>query len=280
MIPWRERFARREPCFDDDAGLGFPAGTIRQLSLMTNMATDDDRQYPWLPGVRQSYLHFEAVLAVAEREMGIQPKSGSSGLTVDWLPTPDLSGAASESVVQSLRANHVAIFPEAYRPQDCARLLEVARTYPMKEDSDITGSLAANAGVTVAFISPDQDNLLVLALHALALALQNYFGPTGTLPMGWAPRLWELQAYPAGCPAMERHRDDQTWINLIALVTLSGSAGLTIWGSTGLEHTHVVHPGTLVLLPAPGFSGLDLRPLHKVGSMIEERWVASLRQEK
>lgn len=65
------------------------------------------------------------------------------------------------------------------------------------------------------------------------------------------------------------HRDSASYKLLVAILTLEGSARFSVVSDrdgNGAIDEWIIHPGSLVLVRAPGFQGVeDGRPMHSVG---------------
>jgi len=93
-----------------------------------------------------------------------------------------------------------------------------------------------------------------------------------------------IQKYPAGSKGIGIHKDGLRYRNFVFIITLAGVSELfTCTDRQGSSPVIIDdRPGRLVILPAPGFSGLkdeQHRPLHGVRSVTQARLSIGFRQE-
>lgn len=88
-----------------------------------------------------------------------------------------------------------------------------------------------------------------------------------------------VQRYEVGCRGITPHRDHLRYRELVALVTLQGHARFFVCEDrSGLDSREIdMPPGSLVLLPAPGFAGNDERPFHHLSDVTTRRVSVGLR---
>ncbi|MBV9652633.1 MAG: hypothetical protein JO296_21200 [Pseudonocardiales bacterium] len=83
----------------------------------------------------------------------------------------------------------------------------------------------------------------------------------------WAPNEVAIQRYQPGSLGITPHRDQRRFAQLVAVVTVAGSAPFTLCRDRAGDpiHTWQAGAGSLLLLRGPGLSGDDGRPMHSVG---------------
>lgn len=83
----------------------------------------------------------------------------------------------------------------------------------------------------------------------------------------WAPTEVAVQRYQPGSIGITPHRDQSRYAQLVAVITVAGSAPFTLCRNRAGDpiRTWQADPGSLVLLRGPGLAGEDGRPMHLVG---------------
>ncbi|MGH3873650.1 MAG: alpha-ketoglutarate-dependent dioxygenase AlkB [Pseudonocardiaceae bacterium] len=84
----------------------------------------------------------------------------------------------------------------------------------------------------------------------------------------WVPNEVAVQRYPPGSVGITPHRDQRRYAQLVAVVTVAGSAPFTLCHNRDGDpiRTWQADEGSLVLLRGPGLAGdPDGRPMHSVG---------------
>ncbi len=118
----------------------------------------------------------------------------------------------------------------------------------------------------------------------LAMELQNQlrrFLPRWAFRSTLAFNEIEVLRYPANSSGISVHRDSNRYVNLIALVNITGGGQFfTCADRNGsLSIAHAATAGDVILMPGPGFDGLEAGPFHYVDGIVEERFVCSIRQK-
>jgi len=100
---------------------------------------------------------------------------------------------------------------------------------------------------------------------------------------GWKPNLVTVQRFKPGMLGITPHLDSKRFTKLVAIFTTKGSAPFTLCRNRRGEIVARwrVRPGSLLLVRAPGFAGLeDGRPFHMVGGPERgERYSLALRMD-
>jgi hypothetical protein len=84
----------------------------------------------------------------------------------------------------------------------------------------------------------------------------------------WVPNEVAIQRYQPGSLGITPHRDQRRFAQLVAVVTVAGSAPFTLCRNRSGDaiQTWQAHEGSLILLRGPGLAGdPDGRPMHMVG---------------
>ncbi len=123
--------------------------------------------------------------------------------------------------------------------------------------------------------------------HALRAALERAVaGALARLtppPLAAPPRFNDLimQRYRPGSLGITPHRDHIRYRDLVAIVTLAGRARFFLCPDrSGRDAREVpIPPGSLLLMRAPGFAGLQDRPFHMLSDVTETRIALGLRRE-
>lgn len=90
-----------------------------------------------------------------------------------------------------------------------------------------------------------------------------------------------VQRYHSGSFGITAHRDHARYINLVALIQLSGDGRFyTSDTRSGFGAREVYcQPGYLLLMRAPGFAGRKYRPFHNLSDVKTERYSVGLRHD-
>jgi len=187
--------------------------------------------------------------------------------------------AGAIALLHNVRALSVPILTENFRRD----LLEEARQYPLRKIHNFVGS--GNDRVEQQMYLQNQ---LDTNGHfaQLSSAFQALFDKA-TYNRQWfdAPVVfndWMVQKYTTDCVGITAHRDRTDYRHLICLFVLSGHGQFFI--SSERQRTDQMEianlPGDVILMPGPGFVGLDARAFHCVENITEERWVFGLRHDE
>jgi hypothetical protein len=87
--------------------------------------------------------------------------------------------------------------------------------------------------------------------------------------------------YPKGDVGLGAHRDHSKYRNLIVSLTLCGTSRFNLHDHPDAPpyRSFRVGPGCAVVMCAPGFKGLDIRPYHSITEVTEERIALILKQK-
>jgi hypothetical protein len=90
-----------------------------------------------------------------------------------------------------------------------------------------------------------------------------------------------VQRYPKGALGITAHRDHIRYRDLVALVTLSGTARFCLCADRGGRGTREIPSpgGSLLLMRAPGFAGRRDRPFHFLDRVTQPRLSLGLRHD-
>lgn len=169
-------------------------------------------------------------------------------------------------------------------PGSCGPLIEAAMALPYRDATPIVGTdeqrVHQNFELTVQ-LPPDS------LFHRLAKALERLteraLGHIDPPPLAGPVRLDDMiiQRYPVGSAGITPHRDHIRYRDLVAIVTLSGHARFFICADrSGRDAREIpIRPGSLLLMRAPGFAGLEDRPFHMLSDVTEERLSLGLRHD-
>ncbi len=91
-----------------------------------------------------------------------------------------------------------------------------------------------------------------------------------------------IQKYPVGSGGITPHRDRTDYRHIICLFVLDGFGRFYV--SDDRNKTNAIEianlPGDVVLMPGPGFVGLNERPFHYLENITSERWIFGLRHDQ
>ena len=93
---------------------------------------------------------------------------------------------------------------------------------------------------------------------------------------------WIIQRYAPGGIGITPHRDRTDYRHLICLFVLSGHGRFHIskdrLKSQAMEIANL--PGDVILMPGPGFRGMEHRPFHYLEDVTTDRWIFGLRHDE
>ena len=93
---------------------------------------------------------------------------------------------------------------------------------------------------------------------------------------------WIIQQYAPGGIGITPHRDRTDYRHLICLFVLSGHGRFQIskdrLKSQAMEIANL--PGDVILMPGPGFRGMEHRPFHYLEDVTTDRWIFGLRHDE
>ena len=169
-------------------------------------------------------------------------------------------------------------------PEGCGPLIEAANELPYRDATPIIGTderrVHQDFELTVQLPPDSPFHRLAKALECLTEdALTRLDSP----PLNSPIRLDDfiIQRYPVGSAGITPHRDHIRYRGLVAIVTLSGLARFFICADrSGRDAREIpIPPGSLLLMRAPGFAGLEARPFHMLSDVTEERLSLGLRHD-
>jgi hypothetical protein len=146
----------------------------------------------------------------------------------------------------------------------CARLVAELGSGPYEPVAPVTGQVRQQAeafGVPVEQLHPRYPVLADLC-DELVGQVQRHGVPE------WVPNEVVIQRYQPGSLGITPHRDQRRFAQLVAVVTIAGSAPFTLCRNRSGDsiQTWQANEGSLVLLRGPGLAGdPDGRPMHTVG---------------
>ncbi len=93
---------------------------------------------------------------------------------------------------------------------------------------------------------------------------------------------WMLQKYEVGKIGITPHRDRTDYRHIVCLFVLSGHGRFCVSDDRQRSNEQEIAnlPGDVVLMPAPGYSGLSERPFHYLENIREQRYVFGLRHDR
>ena len=192
--------------------------------------------------------------------------------------SPEMLGRAVQ-ILQHVRSISVPILTDQFR---CI-LLEEAKNYPLRPAKNTVGT-AKNL--------VHQDMLLQDELKSdgafaeLVVAFQQHFDEAISGHSYFsAPVIFNdvmLQKYEPEIGGITPHRDRTDYRHIICLFVLEGFGRFYIADdrikTNAIEIANL--PGDVVLMPGPGFIGLNDRPFHYLENITQERWVFGLRHDQ
>lgn len=192
--------------------------------------------------------------------------------------SPETLGRAV-SILRHIRTVSVPILTEDFRHA----LLDEAKMYPLRTVRNTVGTGENQV---------HQDMLLHDQLKAdslfseLAGEFQTLFdAAVGSLGLFSSRVVFNdvmIQMYEPGSGGITPHRDRTDYRHVICLFVLEGHGRFYI--SDDRKKTNQLEianlPGDVLLMPGPGFVGLEQRPYHYLEDITEERWIFGLRHDQ
>lgn len=85
----------------------------------------------------------------------------------------------------------------------------------------------------------------------------------------WEPNDIAVQRYLPDHGGIATHRDYKSDVLLVAIFTIAGAAKFRVWDGSKVRNEWLTHPGSLVLLRAPGLTeAKEDRPYHSIGKPV------------
>jgi 2OG-Fe(II) oxygenase superfamily len=155
----------------------------------------------------------------------------------------------------------------AVRPLFCARLVAELRDGPYKPVAPLIGQVRQETeSFEVPFEQLEKYPVLRILCSELVWQVHEHGVPE------WVPNEVAVQRYQPGSIGITPHRDQRRYAQLVALVTIAGSAPFTLCRNRDGApiRTWRTGEGSLVLLRGPGRPGdPDGRPMHLVGGPLD-----------
>ena len=182
-------------------------------------------------------------------------------------------------ILQHIRSVSVPILTEDFR----RALLDEAKKYPLRPARNTVGTGQNQVHQDMLL----QDQLKADSLFSeLVSEFQQLFDEAiDSLELFSSQVVFNdvmIQMYAKGSGGITPHRDRTDYRHIICLFVLQGHGRFYISDdrkkSNQLEIANL--PGDVLLMPGPGFIGLDERPFHYLEDITEERWIFGLRHDE
>ncbi len=167
------------------------------------------------------------------------------------------------TLLHEVTAQGAAYAARAVRQPVCAQLAAELRDGRYEPVESVIGSVRQETeAFEVAVAELDRYPLLSSVCDELVRRLHEHGVPQ------WVPNEVSIQRYRPGSIGITPHRDQRRYAQLVAVITITGSAPFTLCRNRGGDplRTWQADEGSLVLLRGPGLAGdQDGRPMHMVG---------------
>ena len=190
---------------------------------------------------------------------------------------PQLAGTIRN--LQYVRALSLPILADEFRKA----LLDEAKQYPLRAARNTVGKGANQVSQDMLL----QDQLRSEGLFVrLTNLFQELFDKSLDSNFYFEDRVvfndLIIQKYEAGSGGITPHLDRTDYRHLICLFVLSGHGRFYISEDRQKKNQIEIlnFPGDVILMPGPGFKGLEKRPFHYLEDITEERWVFGLRHDE
>lgn len=182
-------------------------------------------------------------------------------------------------ILKHVRSVSVPILTE----DSCDALLTEAKQYPLRPARNTVGTGERKVYQDMLLQDQLKDNSL---FNELVMHFQNLFDEAiADTSYFSAPVVFNdvmIQKYEVGSGGITPHRDRTDYRHIICLFVLEGSGRFYI--SDDRSKTNAMEianlPGDVVLMPGPGYSGLNERPFHYLENITSERWIFGLRHDQ
>lgn len=217
----------------------------------------------------------QEILQLIER---VQPRSPSRLSQILFRTSPETLGRAVK-ILQHIRSISIPILTDDFRRE----LLDEAKQYPLRSARNTVGKGANRVHQDMLL----QDQLTEQSLfNELVVEFQKLFDEAvDSLGLFSSKVVFNdvmIQMYAPGSGGITPHRDRTDYRHIICLFVLEGYGRFYISGDRNktnqLEITNL--PGDVLLMPGPGFAGLEERPFHYLEDISEERWIFGLRHDE
>jgi hypothetical protein len=156
-----------------------------------------------------------------------------------------------------------AFAAHAVRQPVCKQLAHELRDGPYQPVESVIGRVRQETETfEIAIPRPDRYPVLSSVCEELIRQVHEHGVPQ------WVPNEISIQRYRPGSVGITPHRDQRRYAQLVAVVTIAGSAPFTLCRNRAGDPIQIwqAHQGSLVLLRGPGLAGdPDGRPMHSVG---------------
>ena len=194
----------------------------------------------------------------------------------------DSRKAAFLSSVSQLKTQHFAAI-ECFSDVEIAAMIAQSETLSFRKAREVAGN-NIHQDFDICFPAPltghfsDCAKMLEMLVADAALTLPNLCEGSFVI------NDFAIQKYPKASKGIGIHKDSTKYRNFVFIITLAGTSELFICLDRQGSNAVVIddRPGRLVILPAPGFYGLENeadRPLHGVRHVTEGRLSLGFRQE-
>ncbi|HEX8758969.1 MAG TPA: alpha-ketoglutarate-dependent dioxygenase AlkB [Pseudonocardiaceae bacterium] len=156
-----------------------------------------------------------------------------------------------------------AFAADAVRQPVCEQLTNELRNGPYQPVKSMIGQVRQETeSFKVAIPEPDRYQVLSSLCDELIRQVHEHGVPQ------WVPNEVSIQRYLPGSVGITPHRDQRRYAQLVAVITIAGSAPFTLCRNREGDPIRIwqARQGSLVLLRGPGLAGdPDGRPMHMVG---------------
>jgi hypothetical protein len=170
------------------------------------------------------------------------------------------------TLLREVAEQGAAFAAHAVRQLVCEQLADELRDGPYQPVESVIGQVRQETeSFEVAIPEPDRYPVLSSLCEELIRQVHEHGVPQ------WVPNEIWIQRYRPGSVGITPHRDQRRYAQLVAVITIAGSAPFTLCRNRDGDpiRTWQAQQGSLVLLRGPGLAGdPDGRPMHLVGGPI------------
>lgn len=235
------------------------------LETLVNEITDD---------IAKEFPCHSIQLTIQKLDVPFKPQIGT---TRNYFSDAHVPMASFEYIHQKLVTNGAVSIPFLTAEERSALSEEAKKLEYIKQPEQAFGGIVREEVASCSV--KDEGSLFFQTADRVARFVTELCSVTGQgFPQFPKPHV-ALQKYEAGSLGITPHRDEKKYGLVIAIIPLVGKGDLSTCDDRAGNNPHKqdTAPGNLVLLRAPGYAGMHVRPMHVVNNITEERIVLGVR---
>lgn len=213
-------------------------------------------------------------ITIQKLDVPFRPKIGN---TNHYFSRRVVQMPSMESIRESLVEKGAASVPFLTN-EERELLVAEARKLEYIRQPDVAESGIVREDLSSSTVTSESSPFLAIA-DRIALFLAELARSTGQCVPDFPKANVSLQKYDAGSFGITPHRDEKKYDYAVCLIPLTGKGILATCDDRSGSNKKIIDttPGNLVMLRAPGYAGMHVRPMHVVSDISEERIVLGVR---